>query len=496
MTYSVTVSNLKKIHSHSTHFNIKNIETNTTEIIGDGFFFTPFNKDFNDFDRTGVSSSKVSFTLQHEDDAKWFESNKQEKWDLETISFKPYNCKIPQLTVNVICEKSLYEKIDLFCNSDSQVKIQFEVINWNIDEDDENYTSAKARISNVKLHSNKEFSKLNLIDFEIRDIESYLLRKNCLNSSSGQVAEICKEFAESFRYVPTEASKDDLLDDINSLISSYRFTFQSHLDENDSVKIKNLNEKYGFELLAYSENHNAEFEKITDKKDRYEAIRIFNNLWITKKAENMFRDGFSIGSVDAESLADEYIKLKYVYSTTCERILLDILISCDIGEYASSAQFNKNISRSALVSIPVGFYKSDAISTASKSIKDLIIELIFTSIFHIIGRIISGLISWWISGLIAGDNETAHIILFGTMFAADTVLMGLYQNHKIKNDEKLESLKEEHYFNIIRNMCNLHYHSFFLDVKLMRHMLNQLASSSVKFQHQIFHIISLIESRK
>jgi hypothetical protein len=131
-----------------------------------------------------------------------------------------------------------------------------------------------------------------------------------------------------------------------------------------------------------------------------------------------------------------------------------------------------------------------------KGIKEAILQGVFYATGHLIGRVLSGLISWWISGFIAGNNETAHIVLFGTMFAADTVLMGMYQTQKIKKDEKIGVSKEENCYNIIKHMCNLHYHSYYMDAKLMRHILNHLASLGFKSQAEIFKIISLSESRK
>jgi hypothetical protein len=35
-----------------------------------------------------------------------------------------------------------------------------------------------------------------------------------------------------------------------------------------------------------------------------------------------------------------------------------------------------------------------------------------------------------------------------------------------------------------------------MDVKLIRHMLNEFASSGVMFQHQVFQIVTAIENRK
>jgi hypothetical protein len=484
MSYRISVSNVCKIESHTKYFDDElRSDIDVVKLFGNGVFFSPFNKANNDYDRNGVSTAKVNFHLQEGANA---------NWDLEIQSYKAYDCNIEQLTIDVLCERNLYDKLEKFSTHKNSVEITFNVIKWeNFDDTDveNSFQFAKAKIEDFSIESKENSKSLILIDYEILDIENYLIRRNCLNSG-GQISDICKEFAKSFRQVPLHVDKKRLINEIESLISSYRSTFHSHLNDNDKLKVATFFEKYGFDFNAYSKNYALDFEKITDKKDRYEAIRIFNNLWSRKKAEDMFKNGFPIGSSDAECIADEYINLKYVHSATCEKILLDVLISCHIGEYANSAQYSNNISSAALLSVAYGSYKPKFESNNSFS------DLIVTSISHIFGRVVSGLISWGISGLIAGNNETAHIVLFGTMFAADTVLMGMYQNHKLKGDKNADLSVEEHYFKIIQKMCNLHYYSYFMDVKLMRDLLHNLSSSNVKFQHQVFQIISLIESRK
>ena len=484
MSYRFSVSNVCKFESITKYFdNEFRSDSDVAKLFGNGIFFSPFNKENNDYDRNGVSTCKVNFHLKQGIDA---------DWDLEIHCYKEYDYQIEKLTIDVLCEKNLYEKLDKFSSSKNYVEITFKVIKWeNFDESDEDssFQFAKAKIENILIESKENFHSLSLIDFEVLDIENYLIRRNCLNSS-GQVVDICKEFAQSFRQVPKHVDKNRLIKEIEALISSYRSTFHSHLNEKDNLKITTFSEKYGFELNAYSQNFSLEFEKITDKKDRYEAISIYNNLWNRRKAEDMFKNGFPITSGDAEFLADEYINLKYVHSPTCEKILLDVLISCYIGEYANSAEYNNFISSNALLSIAFDTYKPKI--ETKKSLNDLVL----TSISHLIGRIISGLISWWISGLIAGNNETAHIILFGTMFAADTVLMGIYQNYNLKNEKNASASIEEQYFKIIQKMCHLHHYSYFMDAKIMRELIHQLSASNVKFQHQIFQIISLIEKRK
>jgi hypothetical protein len=501
MTYSISVLNVCKIESHKKYFNDElRTDSDVVKLFGKGFFYIPFTKEVNAYPiRNGVSTAEVNFHLQQVIDEQWFEKNKQEKWDLQIISHKPYGCKIEKLTIDVICEKSLYEKLENFSCNNNAFEISFNIINWENFEgaDDENsYQSAKAKIDSFEISSQSNFAPTVFADCEVKDIQNYLIRTNCFATDSGQIAEICKEFAESFRQVSSSVDKNELLNQINSLIASYRDTFHSHLNDDDAAKLKSFKEKYGFEVGAYAKNHADELKKITNKKDEYQAIRILSHLWGWKKAENLFGNSYPFSLDEASFLTDEYIKLKHIHSETCERILFDVLISTSIIEYADDAQINQCISPQTLLSIKFGFYKPELSEVKSKNLLSYFSELLFNSTFHIVGRVISGLISWFISGLIAGNNDTARIVLFGTMFAADTVLMGLYKNHQLKNEKQVASAREENYFNLIKKMCTLHSCSFVMDVKIMRHMLNELASSGVNFQLEVLQLLSKIENRK
>jgi hypothetical protein len=500
MSYRISVSNICKIESHTKYFDSElRSDSDVVKLFGNGIFFTPFNKENNDYDGNGVSTATVNFHFQQNIDKQWFEKNKQEQWDLEIVSYKEYDNEIEQLTINVMCEKSLYEKLEKFSEHKNEISISFNVVKWENFEDkygNNSHQLIKAKIETFEISSQVNEPSYDSADYAVKDIENYLIRTNCFNTHSGQVAEICKEFAQSFRQVPTSVNKNKLLKEINSLIRIYRDTFHAHLNDDDAAKIKSFKEQYNFEFDAYVKNYTEEFKKITNKKDGYEAIRIFNNLWSWKKAENIFRNSYPLSLDEASFLAGEYINLKHIHSKTCERILFGVLISTDINEYAYSAQINQRISPQTLQLIQFGFYKQESSEFKSTSPLGIVSELLLNSTFHVVGRVISGLISWFISGLIAGNNETARIVLFGTMFAADTVLMGLYKNHKLKNDKQIASEKEEHYFNLIKNMCTLHNSALVMDLKLMRHMLNELASSGVTFQLELLQLLSAIEHRK
>jgi len=491
MTYEVTLKNISVKQQYQTRFDdgkiTKEFESFKELIHARGFFETPFpvppvtKEEVISF----VSVADISFFEEVEDNRKNNYNLVVGIFDIDwhRNDFYKLNLSIHFDEKTIACVKKLAE------DDEASLTIQFEIDEWI------NEHSAKARIT--RIDESRTYLKRYLIeDYEIKDIANYLIKENCLNIHAGQLSDICKEFAKSFHHVPASVNKGEILDSINSLLAGWRYTFHGKLDEHNSSKLKPITEKYGFALNTDVKKINDELSKITERKDREQALRIYNTLWIGRTAENTLRNGFNISKDEAQSLVDEYLKLEYVFSETCERILLDILISCDISEYVSVAQYRGLITQSTPFFIEAGMYKPEFVLNKNKGIKEAILQGVFDATFHLVGRVISGLISWWISGLIAGENETAHFVLFGTMFAADTVLMGMYQTQKMKKDEKIGVSKEQHCYDIVKHMCNLHYHSYHMDTKLMRHILNQLASMGFKSQAEIFRIISLIESRK
>jgi hypothetical protein len=386
------------------------------------------------------------------------------------------------------CNDELYERISKKNHDGNLIQVSIKLMSI-VDHDDYDKV-AKAEIEQVVIDNNGNSFESSLIEKEIDDIKNHLRKKNCIGKY-GQVADICTEFAESFRYISDRKSKHDSMDEINSLLSSFRYYFHSELTSKESEFIKTLKGKYDFNFHQYDIDFEIEFAKITDEKELNQAINIFNHLWTLRKADEIFKDGFPFDVVVAESLADEYLRIKNVHSKTCEKILLDLLIASKIANYANNLQIHNQISSAALLSIPIGFYKADSLVVTNERgffSKSKFGSLIFGQLF---GLLLGGFFSWSFSGWISGSNETARIILFGSLFSAYLILVGL-----LHQNEKVDSSQEERYFGIIRNMCNLHSISNSLDVKLMRHMINQLTSSGVLIQYQVLQIISSIESRK
>jgi hypothetical protein len=357
--------------------------------------------------------------------------------------------------VLLLCSDTFFEKIRKNNIDGNLIQVNIKLSEF-IEHDYYDKVS-KAEVEQVTLNNNSKDFESNLIDKEIEDIKNYLIKKSCVGKY-GQIAEICNEFAQSFRHVTKKESKFDLVDEIISLISSFRFTFHRALNTQDEIFISSLKEKYDFNIHPYDRDFEIEFTKITDKKELNQTINIFNHLWTRRKAEKMFKDGFPFGAGDAELLAEDYLKLKFVKSEIVEKIIIDLLISTTIGEKASSLQYNKQVSVKTLLSIPIGVYNKENNSKFSDiKVKEVII---LSSVFlgmNLSLKVIFGLFEWWFSGLIAGDNETAHIILFGILFAADSILMYFYQKSDDKNfvTDVPNKIDEMNYY-FLRDLCNLH----------------------------------------
>jgi len=384
-------------------------------------------------------------------------------------------------------EKTIAELVRLSEYDEMSLTMEFEVAEWTND------ALAMGRVKRI-YDSKMHLQHHRLIDYEVRDIEDYLLRENCLNLHEGQVSDICKEFANSFRSVPVGVNKGELLDSINSLIASFRFTFHRNLDSDGIVKLKPFSEKTGFPVSTYVEGIDNRLKVKRDGERRDEALRIYNHLWSIKSADNVILADFPFAPDEARYLADKYLELDCVFSVTCERILLDLLIISDINEYLHTASLKTNIAAAVFPTIPLKNYRDEYFLAKEKHIK--FNEKIFWVIF--IGvNLISGGLSWGLSlfwtWVIAKNSETLKFWLFGAIYATLAHLWVMKHIIQNQNEDKRIRVSEEDCFNVLKNMCNLHYYVHLMDVKLSRHMLNLLATSGIKLQRQVIQIISLNE---
>jgi len=262
--------------------------------------------------------------------------------DVKTITAHLYK----QISINgfpihrvlLLCSDTFFERIKKNNNEGNLIEVSIKLSDFF--EDDYYDKGAKADIEEVTLSNNAKNFDGNLIDNEIEDIKNYLIKKSCVGKY-GQVADICDEFAQSFRHISKKESKFDLVDEIISLISSFRFFLQSAMSKKDADFFDNLREKYDFNSRPHDRDFGVEFAKITDKKELSQAINIFNHLWTKRNARYILEDGFVITEGEAESLAHIYLKLKFVKSEIVEKIIIDLLIATKINEEVRTLQYIK-----------------------------------------------------------------------------------------------------------------------------------------------------------
>ena len=390
--------------------------------------------------------------------------------------------------VEISCSNTLYEKFKKNNFDENLIKVNIELSEFI--GDDSRHKVAEAKVEQVIFDKNSKNYDEKLVEKEIGDIKLFLKNKNCMGTS-GQVADICNEFAESFRQLTKNDKKIDLIDDITNLISNYRFYFHAVLSAKDSDFIASLKEKYDFNIHPNNDDFKFEFAKITDKKDYNKALYIFDHLWTKRRAGQIFKDGYPFGVDSAQGLAYDYLKLKYVGSEIIEKILIDLLIATTIVEKASSLQYHKQISVKTLLSVSMGFYKKEYNSMfVDMKFKDLIILSSAFLGMHLLFKVISSLFYWWLSGLIAGDNETARIILFGILFAADWIIT--YINHKSEDKilgTDIPGKLDEKNFYLLRNLCNLHEMIDSYKTSFFKTLLHQASKDGTLFPNSLYLIV-------
>lgn len=366
--------------------------------------------------------------------------------------------KIPRLRASIYLAPDLFDALKSFTAEACTVNISFDVESWEGDHEesgDLGFLDAKGILRSFFL-VNSQPSSAPLSDYETVDIRNHLLIENCPGSISGQVADICTELSSSFSSLPRHVDKSDLIHSVHSLISSLRHTLHQHLSATDKKKVDELNEQYGYELNPFLEDVSSDLNKVTDGRDRHTASKIFNHLWTPSRAEDIFREGFPLGLDSIEGLADEYLNLKYLKSETLEVILVDLMICGTIAEKASFFQWNKLISRGSLLSVMSGIYNKHKRFDGIKT-RELYLLGSTVLLFGLTGKILAGLLIWWFSVAIAGSNETAQIVLFGTLFAAHLITVHLY--YQSEGDAfdigNVSCKRDEMSFNILRDLSAL-----------------------------------------
>ena len=105
-------------------------------------------------------------------------------------------------------------------------------------------------------------------------------------------------------------------------------------------------------------------------------------------------------------------------------------------------------------------------------------------------RIALGLFEWWLTGLIAGDNETAHIILFGLLFLSNSALIHAKQRETGWGTMSAVSPRlDEKNFHIFQDLCRLHSMSPNFKSSSFKSLLSKVVNEGTRFPNELHSIV-------
>jgi len=384
--------------------------------------------------------------------------------------------------MTIACTEELFSALKQASADKSELRIKFYKDDWK--EDEERYVS-HCRVADIEILPSTTIPQW-FEERRIRHVENYLLSTLCGGRSDGQIPTICSQFAQAFVNPTLFKKRKEVVESIIELISSIKWMLELEksklrveIEEDDDLELAKLFTLRGLEF-------DAQFQKITDEKKKRDLLTEYNSFWKRADAVAMFNDGFNWVGGEFPMLAEDYLKIESINSPYLNQILVDGLISRDIAELASHFQYNNKMSSAAILAVRNGVYNKSDLEIKDKSFVSILVTSLSKSIGWFIGNLISGLFIWWLTSIIASDNEMAHYILFGTIFAASLIVTALNQSKTI---EAIKENREEFNFYILRDMCALHKQAEYMDAKLLRHLMYKLEERGVQLNHLIYKLI-------
>jgi hypothetical protein len=437
--YTLLVTNLAKSKDIGIDREFEGDIEETVSFSGVGYFDNHLSTDINDV----VSKSEVTIA-----DVFFYKKDKPGKsdgyatftsgdnWDLLTTQY-----------VAIHLEPETYEKL----LASSQANIEINLLANSFDTDNDRFHQIGFEIKKIETSSASGIEE-SLKRQRIEDVSNFLIKTNCAGAYGGQLVTICREFAESFGDIKSQYKCNELLRKINELIGLIRWTFQSEVDR-DSEEF----EKYISTL---------------EGRDKRDALTKRANFSKTKSHYDILKSGNDFSLSDVNGVAYDYFELG-IKSATLENILLEMLLACQIGEVAGTYQYSGLLSTNAVLNAAGGVYKEEAKSQTAKLVGS------------IIGWVIGTAFSWWISGVVAGDNDTARIVLFGIFYATSSIYTLAYQN---KTNQK-ETNSEEKYFNLLSRLCHIYSQRLTEDKNLLKHLMYKLEEDGIAFELSIHKLL-------
>jgi len=483
MAYKLIISNIKDFQKNlfdlrDKHLGLDNYKE-TDRLIADGYFEEQFllEKDENEL-FNGLHTSRIY--LRKIDD-------EEHNNTIHITASKGEYDRFGHMEIYLNLSNILLDSINKDCLSKTKIEVTFELVR----KLDREYGFIDCLCKIQKFEINLDYYQFNenLAKYKKIDITNHLLMINAPYEQSrytnSQVGMICKDFAECLFNLNDERQIYNALYESREFIINMRSSLQQERQD-DKDKWKKFAELNPSIYTPYCDSFVEELKKV-DIKERRKIAEKYNHLWSTSDSAYIFKSGFPISPSTAEFLAHQYLNLKVLKSKLAESIILDVLITTTMGEKASSLQYHNLISTDALLNVPMGFYKSkvDVSKYANLTTKETILLMLMELFIVFICTCLGGLFDWWLSGLIADNNETARIILFGLFFVATTSYMSYNKSKQISTD----STKEDFYYKLFLNLANLQKLSYSHKSNSFNSLLAQLVIDGVIFPTCLFDIV-------
>jgi hypothetical protein len=390
--------------------------------------------------------------------------------------------------LEIYCSPLAFSNLKDSIENKNQITIQFNGVEWEQRIDLEH--GLNDYISNISIYEilflppNNKPEKY-FEDIRVADIQNYLLEELC-GCGDGQIPIICKEFSQNFKNQSVFNNRNILLEDIFDIVDHIKYypsqksELRVAIEEDDDSELSKL-----FELKG--DKFDVQLDKIKDKEQKRELLSEYNTFLKRINSFQMCEEVHGRYGFGCDQVAHLYLGIPSIYSPFLNEILVNGLIGQDIFNTVNKFLYKDKMSLAAILYVSTEEpYNKTLVNNKNKTFLS-IIGIGFVGLLDKFLHIgLRGVFIWFITLLLANDNVLAHYILFGTIFAADMIVTALNLS---KTDAVKQDNLDEFNFYILRDMCALHKQAFFLNTKLLRHLMYKIEERGVQLNHYIYEIL-------
>ena len=387
--------------------------------------------------------------------------------------------------LHVFCGEELFQNLRKAISDNLEIRLAFKIGEWEVRETEDCIDSVnRTKVLDVEIKNpiyTEEYYEVK----RVRHVENHLLTEFCGGRSEGQIPAICKEISEAFSNSKIFSKREEIYELIIPIIDHIRFTPENNksdlrkkIERSEDEDLRNLYWKVGDDFYKL-------LEKISEVEKKNQVLKEYNFFWEHIKAESIFEDGYKWNGEQLTVIAEDYLKIPYINSPTLNTILVDGILLKNIADKWKFLQFNGLISSEAILSIKSGYYNISFFNKNKSAIQVIKANLI-DSTAYFFGILITGLFIWFLASLLSGNNELAQYVVFGALFSAFFIVSAI---NKITTVEPIKENNEKLNFYLLRDMCNIHTQSKYMNADLLKTLMYDLEKRGVLFSNYIYDLL-------